>query len=637
MKFILQSLGFILAKLPECVVSSLCSCVGWIIYAFPISRIRIAHSNISHSFPDMSLAERKKIALESSKRMVEMALFVLASPHIPNEDLRKRVQISANLLNELKKLAENPEPTVLMIPHFAMMETITMFPILVDMKTPRAGVFYRPFDNEGLESWVKFSRQRFGIEMISRKKGILHAVNFLREKGCVAVLFDQKILTGVRSLMLDRVCNSSQLAGTLAEHTKAGIGAFWATRTGFWRSCIDCVRLESGTVEDVTFAGDQWLSEKLRSDPIARYDWLWLHRRWQYVGDYKNILHLPESKSIINHILEKRGLVEMPRMTRLFVTTPDSLRDTIALLPLIRLLRKSRPDAFVSLLVQRKFAGIVEKFGVADEVVRLPNVEEGSLAKIFAYRRLNDRYADIHLIFSDSLLVDICSRLLQADYSFAVQTSRKRRFVTEVYRPDAAQSAEHIAIGYEAFLRRFGLKGDVDFSPLTLQNVESENSDDTNYVAVICGGEGSHAWTVQKWCALIKKLSLALDNAKFLVFGEESDSRTAFEIAKNAEFAEIENIAAKYDLEEAMAKILKCKLAIATDCAAAHIANALGVKTVAIYGATNPLRRGFVFNSPHIEILPNGCPIQGGGDSKGVDVDKLAGAAISFFNKSNQE
>ena len=92
---------------------------------------------------------------------------------------RTIAQDFAKLLGELEKNSKNPRPTVLMIPHFAMMETITMFPLLVDIPIPQTGVFYRPFDNKDLEDWIKESRERFGVELVSRKGGVLGAIDFL--------------------------------------------------------------------------------------------------------------------------------------------------------------------------------------------------------------------------------------------------------------------------------------------------------------------------------------------------------------------------------------------------------------------------------------------------------------------------
>lgn len=629
MKLFLTLLGRTIASMPDCVNDSFCKFVGWFIYAFPLGRISVAHSNIAHAFPDMPRAERREIAYQSCRRMVEMALFVLASPYLSVENLRSRIVIDDFVLDELKKLGANPHPTVLMIPHFAMMETITMFPILVADKTPPAGVFYRPFDNKGLEDWVKSSRQRFGVELLSRKKGLLAAVKFLRENGIVAVLFDQKTYSGERTFLLDRVCTTSDLAGILVENGKARCAAFWATRTGFWRSRIGGVFFSGKTKEEITFEGNEWLSEKLRTDQTARFDWLWLHRRWQVGNERADALGLKFDLESIQYALARKGLAEVPRKTRILITVPDSFRETLALLPLVRLLRKSRADAFVSLLVQNKFATAVRLFGVADEVVSVPDREDGFFARCAASRRLADRYADTHLIFPDSPADDIQAYLAGAHVRLAIERGRKRRFVSAVYKPDAAHSAEHVVLEYTDFMRKFGLRGEPDFSPLR----KNRATGNPHRIAVICGGEGVHAWSVEKWCGLIRALSAKIPDAKFAVFGGESDSRTAFEIAKHAEFADVENFAEKRGLAESVEEIASCAVAVGTDCAQTHMANALGLKTVAIYGATNPLRSGFVFDAPFSEVVPRGCPIQGGGSVSDNEIADVESAVLSFINK----
>lgn len=624
-------LGWCIAKLPEFITNGICISVGAAIYYFPFGRIRTAHSNISHAFPDMPRSERRKTAFESARRMVEMALFVLASPHLSDENLRSRIIISDFVLEELKRRGQNPESTVLMIPHFAMMETITMFPVLVDEKTPPTGVFYRPFDIDSLEKWVKTSRQRFGIELLSRKKGLFSALKFLRQKGCVAVLFDQKAYQGSWTLLLDRICMTTELPGILVENTKSVCGAFWATRTGFWSSRIDGVFFKGKNKEEITLEGNEWLSEKLRSDETARYDWLWLHRRWQLLRDVKNALGVDVKGDVIDMTLKRRGLSELPRTTRIFITPPDSFRETLALMSLVKALRESRRDASVTLLVQKKYAALVSLLGVADGVVAVPDREEGFFARALAFWRLNEQYADIHLIFPDSLADDIQSLIMNADRRLAICRGRKRLFMKAVYKPDRAQSAEHVAVEYEAFMREFGLKGDVDFSPLKRKCAESPRNE--KKIAVIFGGDGDHTWSVEKWSKLIAKLASKIPDSKFLVFGGETDSRAAFEISKKAEFAEIENLAENNSLEGCLEKISDCDVAIGTDCNATHIANAFGVKTVAIYGATNPLRSGSVFDTPRVEIVPKGCPVQGGGVVVNVEENDVEEAVMAFVNQ----
>ena len=44
-----------------------------------------------------------------------------------------------------------------------------------------------------------------------------------------------------------------------------------------------------------------------------------------------------------------------------------------------------------------------------------------------------------------------------------------------------------------------------------------------------------------------------------------------------------------------------------------HLANALGVPLIALFGPTNPVRTRPVFNSPVHILQPPGCPETGGG------------------------
>lgn len=74
----------------------------------------------------------------------------------------------------------------------------------------------------------KKKRQRFGIEMLSRRDGILDAVKILRNNGCVAVLFDQNAGgAGGESLFFDRLCYTSELAGILTGKNGRALRSFF--------------------------------------------------------------------------------------------------------------------------------------------------------------------------------------------------------------------------------------------------------------------------------------------------------------------------------------------------------------------------------------------------------------------------
>lgn len=97
--------------------------------------------------------------------------------------------------------------------------------------------------------------------------------------------------------------------------------------------------------------------------------------------------------------LKRRGLSELPRTTRIFITPPDSFRETLALMPLVKALRESRRDASVTLLVQKKYAALVSLLGVADGVVAVPDREEGFFAAHWLFGGLTSNMPTFILSF----------------------------------------------------------------------------------------------------------------------------------------------------------------------------------------------------------------------------------------------
>jgi ADP-heptose:LPS heptosyltransferase len=57
---------------------------------------------------------------------------------------------------------------------------------------------------------------------------------------------------------------------------------------------------------------------------------------------------------------------------------------------------------------------------------------------------------------------------------------------------------------------------------------------------------------------------------------------------------------------------------VSNDTGGMHLANALGVPLVALFGPTNPVRTGPVFDAPFIILQPPGCPPTGGGALPGL-------------------
>ena len=144
------------------------------------------------------------------------------------------------------------------------MELMTQVPCLFE-KFPRTGIVYRPFKNAALEHWVRKTRERFGIQLLSRKNGLQTLETLLANQGLVGFLFDQSTGdVGCLTTFMGRLASSTPLPGIYAEKFQTDIAVVYVKRTGFCRAelCIEELAVEKKAIP-ITLAADRWLEQNL--------------------------------------------------------------------------------------------------------------------------------------------------------------------------------------------------------------------------------------------------------------------------------------------------------------------------------------------------------------------------------------
>src|SRR5690554_5812043 len=94
-------MGKILFLLPEAFSRFLSVVIGDLIILPPSKRRRAVLRNLHGVYPDKSEAWRRQLARSSARGMVEMALFVLVSPHFNLNQLKKRFRLSPSFLQAI--------------------------------------------------------------------------------------------------------------------------------------------------------------------------------------------------------------------------------------------------------------------------------------------------------------------------------------------------------------------------------------------------------------------------------------------------------------------------------------------------------------------------------------------------------
>ena len=607
--FSLKFLGWLLAHTPEALLRGLTAGLGDFLFFCLPRRRRLVLSNLHHAFPEKPTAWHHAIGRESCRRMIETGLLSLATPYLNETRLRQIVSASPELLAAYELHRTNPAATLICSPHLAYWEAQTSQPLVVPGPFPEFGIIFRPLDNPAANGFVKASRERFGMKLLSRKEGFAEALKILRRQGFVGVLFDQNAgLQGALTTLFGRVCSTTELPGLMAEKFNARVYGTFPRRRAFWRVEVSVELISTGgTTESVTLGLNRWLEQLLTADDNLCSSWLWAHDRWRNQDMPAKRFHLAAKRDLLAADLRVRHLTALPRRTRLYVRLPNWLGDVVMALPLLRALRASRPDAEITLVAKKQFLPLVDAWAIADRTLALPAQGFGYY---FFFRRLRHEYPDVWLLFTNSFRGDLEAWLSGCRQRFGLLRSGKSRPLLSHTYPvpaDYDERTHHQLELWEAFLRHFGLTAALNRAPLQF-NIENQNS----VIGLIPGSENTPAkrWPVAHWRTLIETNS----TARFVLFGTANDAPLTTAVAAGFDPARVENLAGRTTLPDYAARLRTCRLLITNDTGGMHLANALGVPLLALFGPTNPIRTGPVFSSPARILQPPGCPPTGGGD-----------------------
>jgi lauroyl/myristoyl acyltransferase/ADP-heptose:LPS heptosyltransferase len=639
---LLTILGRILALVPVFVPMLLARVVGRLVFHGLRSRRRTVLANLHHAFPERDIRWLRRIGLESCTRTVETGLFVLASPYFSNRRIRRLFKVHESLGSGPARADITNEPGIILAPHFSLMEALTLIrAIYADMPPGlEVGALYRPFDNTSLEHWVKATRERHGMRLLSRKDGFGEASAILRKNGRIVVLFDQHAGgPGALSLFMGRLASSSELAGLLAEKHGAKTYAIYSERTGFWHGIVKSELVvpapthagPQGTnhAHTVTIAANIWLEKKMRADDNFCADWLWLHKRWKIgINASERFMLKPKRRDILGENIAALGLGACPRNEHFWIRLPEKTSSTLHALPVIRALRESRPDAALTLLAPASITPLLEAFGIAEKVIPLP-------VKTFARWRLawklRHAFPDTHILLPESASARFEAWLSGAPQRFGIARSRlapSRFLLSHPWQPPCAQDATrlHQAREWECWWQSaHKLASAADFSSLRLAGV----SGSTRIVAILCGGFPD-AWPVEHWRTLITTLH-SRHKLVFRLLGTSHDKACADAIADALPREYIQNWVGQLDSLAWARALAESACAIGCDTGGLHLANLLSIPIVALYGQKNPLRNGPVFESAKVLLQPDPCRQTGGTVASLISPEKAVLACEVFL------
>ena len=182
---------------------------------------------------------------------------------------------------------------------------------------------------------------------------------------------------------------------------------------------------------------------------------------------------------------------------------------------------------------------------------------------------------------------------------------------------------------WSRYLRHFGLAVEVSRAPIAgLRPTPGAASSSTApRIGCIAGSENSpeKRWPVEHWRALLADLHREYPGANFVLFGTANDRPITAAIRQGLS-APVEDLAGATDLKAYLGELTRCSLVVTNDTGGMHLANALGVPVIALFGPTNPVRTGPIFAENVTVVQPPNCPPRGGTPLRNLAVGDVLAA-----------
>jgi heptosyltransferase-2 len=300
---------------------------------------------------------------------------------------------------------------------------------------------------------------------------------------------------------------------------------------------------------------------------------------------------------------------------RILVHEVNWLGDLVMSLPALNALRRAFPTARLSVLVDRRLAAFFDGTGWIDEVIWLHRASSASalahLPRLIA--DLRARRFDLAVVFPNSFVSAL--RVALAGIPMRAGFVREGRgwMLTRRAVPDSQLIKRHQMHYWLAMLKAtLGIDGDfgqlapeVETRHLARMRewLAAHRSPQPRLVAIAPTAAYGPAkeWPQSHYVALVSSLSER--GAQSVLVGSAGDRPKCEAIAAACNSSML-IAAGQTDVGELMALLSLCDGFVGNDSGVAHLASALGIPTVAIFGSTSPLRTGPL--GPRTEIIYRG-------------------------------
>jgi lipopolysaccharide heptosyltransferase II len=502
--------------------------------------------------------------------------------------------------------------TVAALNHFGNWELNAQ--AVVCLQGRAAGTVYQPLRNRFIDDFINRDRRSRGVATFDRRKDLSAATSLLRQGGLLGILTDQHAGdAGIWVPFFNKLASTSPLAATLAQKTGSALVPITIRTVGVARWIIRIhppIATKDRAIGAITYDLGEALAQEIRRSPT---DWFWVHNRWKLpkpaflLGRTRRGFFLPST-------MESQQLQKL----KLLVRSPNWLGDACMALPAIRSLKAGRPDLHLSILTPAKLADLWNIIPEVDEVITIPpKASPWQVAKLLRQKKSSPLLPafDVALLLPNSVrsALEVWLAKIPRRIGRVGKKGKGRAWLINQPFPDAIEQLTHEREQYLAVARWLGASESSQSDESCQLSVASSQllghrKAMSIRIAIAPGAEYGPAkrWPADRFRNVMDLLSVK-HKIEWVLVGTPAERPIGKEILSKIFYGHVENKMGETSLAQLIELLKTCDLLLTNDTGTMHLADVLGIPTVAIFGSTDPTRTGLQGSHHHVLQHPVSC------------------------------
>lgn len=274
--------------LPQGAIYALFKGIGHIMFQLSANRRKLAIRNIQIVFPEKSPAERRQLAKKSFLSLMESMAFnaQIMCGRITNEQMLDYVEVDDWDSFEAA-IEHTPNGIMAISGHLGNWELAVQY---ISYRSPRpTSAIARKTNNPLMEERIILPlRERFGTNIIYKKKALIKLVKALKKGHMIGMLIDQRLNRnqGITIDFFGREAGCTAAPAILQLRFDCTTVPLFMVHTGHHKYrlviCDPIVWTDNGKSQEEQVFELTQLHQQAIADAILQYpeQWFWLHNRW---------------------------------------------------------------------------------------------------------------------------------------------------------------------------------------------------------------------------------------------------------------------------------------------------------------------------------------------------------------------